>query len=241
MQLDKVGKCFSLGTERLDVLKDVSMHVKDAEFVSLLGPSGCGKSTVLNLISGLFSPDLGSISFSGSDRARVSYMPQKDLLLPWRTVIANACIPLEIEGMPKEKARQKAGALMGLFGLEGFEDCFPSQLSGGMRQRAAILRTFLQRGDILLLDEPFGKLDAMTRSHLQQWLLTIWGEFRQSVLFVTHDIDEAIFLSDRIYLMSERPGTIKAELKVELSRPRSVGMITSPEFVAIKKQIMAMT
>ncbi|ATW26771.1 ABC transporter ATP-binding protein [Candidatus Formimonas warabiya] len=236
--LEKVSKSFALDGKMIDVLLDFSLSVDDAEFVCLLGPSGCGKSTVLNLICGLLRADKGTVSFPGSGEKKVSFMPQKDLLLPWRTVIDNACIPLEIRGISKTAARQKAGELLDLFGLTGFENSYPSQLSGGMRQRVAVMRTFLHQGDILLLDEPFGKLDALTRAHLQIWLLSVWSEFRQSVIFVTHDIEEAIFLADRIYLMSERPGTVKAEINVDLPRPRTAEMITRPEFVARKKTIL---
>lgn len=236
--LEEVSKAFPLGAEDVEVLRNVSLEINNAEFISLLGPSGCGKSTILNLISESTSPDAGQVSFHGSGENKVSYMPQKDLLLPWRKVIDNVCIPLEIQGIKKQDARKKAGSMMGLFGLEGFEESYPAQLSGGMRQRAALLRTFLHQGDILLLDEPFGKLDALTRSNLQQWLLGVWEEFLQSVLFVTHDIDEAIFLSDRIYVMSGRPGTIKAEIKVDLPRPRNLKMLTTQSFMAQKNQIL---
>jgi len=237
VRLQDVDKSFILNGEWVQVLKKLSLQVEEGEFVSLLGPSGCGKSTVLNLISGLFPPDGGQVSFPEGGPRRVSYMPQKDLLLPWRTVLDNACIPLEIQGVSRQEARRQAGELTGLFGLAGFESSYPAQLSGGMRQRVAVLRTFLHRGDILLLDEPFGKLDALTRANLQQWLLTVWAEFRQSVIFVTHDIEEAIFLSDRIYLMSDRPGTVKAELQITLPRPRRAEMVTAPEFVAWKKDL----
>jgi len=237
VRVSEVSKSFILAGGSVEVLERISLHIDEGEFVSLLGPSGCGKSTVLNLISGLIAPDRGEIEFLAREK-KVSYMPQKDLLLPWRTVIENASIPLEIRGTAKRKAREEAAALMPLFGLKGFENCYPNQLSGGMRQRAAVLRTFLHRAEVLLLDEPFGKLDALTRRNLQQWLLTVWGEFRQSVLFVTHDIDEAIFLSDRIYVMSERPGTVKADLEVDLTRPREKETVTSAEFVTLKKKIL---
>jgi len=237
--LDRVNKSFFWEGSDVVVLQNCSLYVNDFEFVSLLGPSGCGKSTVLNLVSGLIKPDHGTVFFAPSLK-KVSFMPQDDLLLPWRTVIENACIPLEIAGVSKNKARERAGELMELFGLEGFENSYPSQLSGGMRQRVAVMRTFLHQGDIFLLDEPFGRLDALTRLKMQMWLMQVWQEFRQSVLFVTHDIEEAIFLSDRIYLMSERPGTVKEEVKVILPRPREEEMLTSPEFVAQKKHILSL-
>lgn len=237
--LDRVDKSFFWEGSYVDVLKSCSLYVDDFEFVSLLGPSGCGKSTVLNLVSGLLKPDQGTIFFAPSLK-KVSFMPQDDLLLPWRTVIENASIPLEIAGVAKKIAREKAGGLMELFGLKGFENSYPSQLSGGMRQRVAVMRTFLHHGDIFLLDEPFGRLDALTRLKMQMWLMQVWQEFRQSVLFVTHDIEEAIFLSDRIYLMSERPGTVKEEVVVKLPRPREEEILTSPEFVKEKKHILSL-
>lgn len=237
VSLENVGKSFLLGGEMVEVIKNLSLFAADGEFVSLLGPSGCGKSTVLNLISGLFPSDGGRISFPGGSKPRVSYMPQKDLLLPWRTVMENACIPLEIRGVSKSEGRKRAGELMEMFGLSGFENSYPGQLSGGMRQRAAVLRTFLHQGQILLLDEPFGKLDALTRTNLQLWLISVWEEFRQSVLFVTHDIEEAVFLSDRIYVMTDRPGTVKEELRIALPRPRTLDLLSTPEFVAVKKRI----
>jgi ABC-type nitrate/sulfonate/bicarbonate transport system ATPase subunit len=237
--LDGVDKSFFWEGADVEVLKNFSLYVNDFEFVSLLGPSGCGKSTVLKLISGLIQPDRGSITYSPHLK-KVSFMPQDDLLLPWRTVMENACIPLEIAGVSKKEAKHRAGKLLDLFGLAGFENSYPSQLSGGMRQRVAVMRTFLHQGDIFLLDEPFGRLDALTRLKMQMWLLKVWQEFRQSVLFVTHDIEEAIFLSDRIYLMTERPGTVKEEVYVNLPRPRGEEILTSPEFVAQKKLILSM-
>ena len=165
-------------------------------------------------------------------------MQQKDLLMPWRKVIDNMILPLELKGMNKQKSYETALEYLEEFGLSGFERAYPSQLSGGMRQRAALLRTYLINSPIMLLDEPFGALDAITRSEMQNWLLQIWQTKKKSVLFITHDVDEAIYLSDRIYVMSERPGTIIAEIKVDFDRPRNRELLTTQKYLDYKKQIM---
>ncbi|MEW4286324.1 ABC transporter ATP-binding protein [Priestia koreensis] len=228
--------------ETIQAVQDVDLHVKKGEFVSIIGPSGCGKSTILDMIAGLTTPDSGEIllgeeSVTGK-RGHVAYMPQKDVLFPWRTVIENVMVPLEVAGVNKKKARKEAAEFLPIFGLSEFEDRFPGELSGGMRQRASFLRTYLCKKDLLLLDEPFGKLDALTRLQMQQWLLEIWGQFKQSVLLITHDIDEAILLSDRIYVLSPRPGKIIAEVNVDLPRPRASKITTSADFTAIKSRIL---
>jgi ABC-type nitrate/sulfonate/bicarbonate transport system ATPase subunit len=168
----------------------------------------------------------------------VGYMPQRDLLLPWRRVLDNVVLAPELEGVPRAQARQEAAGLLPRFGLEGFERAYPRALSGGMRQRAALLRTVLTHRDTLLLDEPFGALDALTRSEMQEWLLSIWREFGKTVLFVTHDVEEAVFLSDRVYVMSRRPGTVKLELPIELPRPRVRRMVAEPAFVRAKQRLL---
>ncbi|HWP47826.1 MAG TPA: ABC transporter ATP-binding protein [Candidatus Limnocylindrales bacterium] len=236
-----MSKTFSPGP--VTALQKVNLYVREGEFVSLVGPSGCGKSTLFNIIAGLLQPDEeGEIYLDGErreDRRGFSaYMPQKDLLLPWRTILDNVILGLEIQGIKKSMARKEALALFPNFGLAGFEKNYPDSLSGGMRQRAALMRTILFKKDIMLLDEPFGALDAMTRSIMQQFLLKVWEEFRKTILFVTHDIEEAIFLSDRIYVMTARPGTIKAELSVPLPRPRDPHLVTSAPFVGIKRILM---
>jgi ABC-type nitrate/sulfonate/bicarbonate transport system ATPase subunit len=228
--------------EDLTALEDVSLSVAKGEFVSIIGPSGCGKSTLLEMIAGLSKPTNGEIYLDGQSiigkKGTVAYMPQKDVLFPWRTIIENVTVPLEIEGVKKARARQEALALFPIFGLEKFADHYPDMLSGGMRQRANFLRTFLFRKELMLLDEPFGKLDALTKMQMHKWLLTILEQLKQTVLLVTHDIEEAILLSDRIYVFSPRPGTIKGEVIVPLSRPRTQEMITSSEFIEIKKQLL---
>jgi ABC-type nitrate/sulfonate/bicarbonate transport system ATPase subunit len=215
-------------------LDDVSFDVMPGEFVTLIGPSGSGKSTLFNVIVGLLEPDEGEVCIDGdvcrARAGRVAYMPQRDLLLPWRSVIDNAIIPLELRGVSREKARARAREMLPLFGLEDFEKVYPAALSGGMRQRAALLRTVLTDREALLLDEPFGALDALTRRELEDWLLGIWHEFGRTVLFITHDVEEALYLADRVVVLSERPGRVVKRLVVDLPRPRRRGMIAEPRF-----------
>lgn len=204
------------------------------EFVTLIGPSGSGKSTLFNLIAGLLEPDEGEIWLDGQlPRKRTGnfgYMPQRDLLLPWRSVTDNVAIPLELNGADRGEARAQVEAMLGRFGLEEFGESYPSALSGGMRQRAALLRTILTQRDVLLLDEPFGALDALTRRELQDWLLELWQEYSKTLFFITHDVEEALYLGDRVMVLSSRPGHIVETLEVNLPRPRRARMIGQPEF-----------
>lgn len=236
-----VSKTFYSSGSILKAIKDISLSVNRGEFVSIVGPSGCGKSTLFNIISGLQLPDSGEIRINGENvtgkKGKVAYMPQKDLLFPWRTIIDNVVLGSEIQGIPVKQTRKEALSLMPLFGLQGFEHSYPSELSGGMRQRAALLRTFLCKKDIMLLDEPFGRLDEITKSKMQKWLLDVWERFQTSILFITHDIEEAVFLSDRVYVFSDRPAVVNAEIKVNLSRPRSQDVINHPEFLNIKRRL----
>jgi len=225
-------------------LADVTINVRRGEFISLLGTSGCGKSTVFNMVAGLITPTTGRILINGQDvtgqAGHVGYMLQKDLLLPWRTILKNVTLGAQLLGRDVKAAEKEARRLFRRFGLEGFEDAWPSNLSGGMRQRAAVMRTLLSGREILLLDEPFGALDAMTRADMQSWLLDIWQEFQSTVVFVTHDIDEAIYLSDRVVVMGRRPGTVQMEVEVDLPRPR-VGddIATAERRASIRHQIMS--
>lgn len=236
IELKHVTKSFHSETHTILAVDDISLAVNSGEFVTLIGPSGSGKSTLFNLIVGLLEPDSGSICIDGracnaAERTgAIGYMPQKDLLLPWRTVLDNAILPLEIHNVPKAEARTRARALLPLFGLQEFASAYPTALSGGMRQRAALLRTVLTDRSTILLDEPFGALDALTRRELQDWLLSLWHQFNQTILFVTHDVEEALYLSDRVIVLSPRPGRIKLMLDVTLPRPRKRAMIASPEF-----------
>ncbi|MGI6697268.1 MAG: ABC transporter ATP-binding protein [Clostridiales bacterium] len=228
--------------EDLRVLEDISLYADERELVSILGPSGCGKSTLFNIISGLIKPDAGKVLINGEDHTgkpgRVSYMHQKDLLFPWRTIMDNVIIPLVIRGEAIEKARAQADKYFSVFGLEGFQDRYPSQLSGGMRQRAALLRTYMFKSDIMLLDEPFGGLDAITRRKMQEWLLQVLEKLGSTILFITHDIDEAIFLSDRIYLFTERPASVRRVFTVDIDRPRGSKTFTSNRFNRLKESIL---
>ena len=239
LQVDVLSKAFCRGRDELRVLQRISLDAGEREFIAIIGPSGCGKTTFFNILAGLISPDEGNIFLDGHKvphlRGRMAYMQQKDLLLPWRNTLDNAILGLEIQGRHKRLARQQARELLEIFGLEGFEDRYPQELSGGMRQRVALMRTILCKKDILLLDEPFGALDAMTRGIMQRWLLKVWGKFGPSILLVTHDVDEALLLADRIYVMTSRPATIKGSLQMELGRPRRV---TEPEMVRRKAYLL---
>jgi ABC-type nitrate/sulfonate/bicarbonate transport system ATPase subunit len=245
LELVNVWKRFGEPPRQMVAVTNVNLKIAPGEFVTLIGPSGCGKSTLFNMIAGLLAPDSdGSLLFGGVPQqdgellGKVSFMPQRDLLFPWRTVLDNAILALEVEGMPRRAARQRAEALLPEFGLTGFGKYYPHQLSGGMRQRVALMRTFLFERDLLLLDEPFGALDALTRTRMQQWLLELWTRHRRTVLFITHDIDEAIYLGDRVLVMTARPGTVKCEERVDLPRPRAPAIVTAPDFVRIKRRLL---
>jgi len=245
LELVNVWKRFGNPAAPTVAVRQVDLRIPKGEFVTLLGPSGCGKSTLFNMIAGLLPPDDdGAILLNnipqpdGKLLGKVSFMPQRDLLFPWRTVLDNAIIALEVEGVSRRAARQRASAMFPEFGLKGFENHYPQQLSGGMRQRVALMRTFLFERDLLLLDEPFGALDALTRAKMQSWLLNIWEKRQRTVLFITHDIDEAIFLGDRVLVMTARPGTIKYEEVIDLPRPRDPGLVTTPTFMAIKRRLL---
>jgi ABC-type nitrate/sulfonate/bicarbonate transport system ATPase subunit len=224
-------------------LEDVSISLDEGEFVSILGPSGCGKSTLLALLAGLLEPSSGQILLDGESPVggllgRIGHMPQRDLLMEWRTTLQNATLGLELAGVGRGAARERALAEVGRFGLAGFEDRRPSELSGGMRQRAALLRTFLAGRDVLALDEPFGALDALTREAMREWLLDVWEADRKTILLVTHDVEEAVFLSDRVYVMSGRPGRIAAEVAVELPRPRRLELTETAAFGELKARLL---
>ncbi|NLI70346.1 MAG: ABC transporter ATP-binding protein [Firmicutes bacterium] len=242
LKLDNISSTYTFASEILPVLEEVSLRVNAGEFVSLLGPSGSGKSTLLKIAAGLLEPDHGQVFLKGKEitgrPAKVGYMPQQDLLFPWKTLLQNAAMPLLAEGKSKEEASARVCELLPVFGLEGFASYYPGQLSGGMKQRAALLRTVLMESNLMLLDEPFAALDALTRENLREWLLRILDRFRRAVLFVTHSIDEAIYLSDRIYMISDRPGKIILEITVEIPRPRSRKTITSSRFISYREQLM---
>ena len=225
--------------QSLAVINQLSLQAAPGEFITLIGPSGCGKSTLFNILAGLDQPDSGEIRLNGPIKGQFAYMPQRDALLPWRTILDNVVLGLELQGVASSIARQEALVQFEAFGLQGFEKSYPFQLSGGMRQRAALLRTVLTRRPILLLDEPFGALDALTRASLQQWLLALQTRLRRTVLFITHDVEEALLLSDRVYVLSQRPATVTLVQPVAWSRPRSLELVTTPEFVQLKAHLLA--
>lgn len=231
LKINNLSKIFP--ESNLQVIDNISLTVNRGEFVSIIGPSGCGKSTVLDCIAGLTSFD-GDISIAGG----AAYMFQDDVMFPWRSVLDNIVLPLEVAGMQKEKAHAEARQLLEVFGLEKFTSFYPHQLSGGMRERASLLRTYLSKKELMLLDEPFSKLDALTRQKMQQWFLQVLEKQKKTVLFVTHDIDEAIFLSDRILVCSQRPGKILSEIPVQLNKPRTLTVTTQKNFISIKKKVL---
>lgn len=242
IKISGVNKIFHNEGKDVVALLDTSMSVEEGRFVSIIGPSGCGKSTLFNIIAGLLMPTSGQVFADGRNivgkSGYVGYMLQKDMLLPWRTILNNIILGLEVRGVPRSQSVERALPLMEKYGLKGFDSHYPKELSGGMRQRAALLRTLLYDRDIMLLDEPFGALDAQTRLSMQTWLLEIWKDFRKTVLFVTHDIDEAIFLSDDIYVFSARPGRLKAKITVTIERPRSPEDMTTPQFMELKHHLL---
>ncbi|GEM29436.1 ABC transporter ATP-binding protein [Nocardia neocaledoniensis NBRC 108232] len=239
--VDDLRKAYPRGrrTPDLEVLGGVSFTVRPGEFVSVIGPSGCGKSTVFNMLAGLETPDSGTAEFRASaPAAHCAYMPQRDLLFPWRTILDNTILGLQVQGVPRAEARRRAGELFPVFGLAGFENARPAHLSGGMRQRAALLRTVVQDRELLLLDEPFGALDSLTRTEMQTWLQEVWQRYRWTVLMITHDIREAVYLSDRVLVLSARPAVVRHDLAIDLPRPRDLSIITSPEFAALEQELL---
>lgn len=239
LKVENVSKSFD-GEE---IIHEISLELKKGEIVSLLGVSGGGKTTLFNIIAGLSFPDKGSVFLNGEEitgkPGNVSYMLQKDLLLPYRTIVDNVALPLLIRGVKKSEARKRASAFFEEFGLAGTEQKYPSQLSGGMRQRAALLRTYLFSEKVALLDEPFSALDMLTKSSVHQWYLDIMEKIHLSTLFITHDIDEAILLSDRIYLLTGKPGQLTKEIVIAEPKPRKKDFHLSEEFLAYKKEIIA--
>lgn len=238
IHISKVNKVFSTGGREVVALEDINLEVSPGEFVCLLGPSGCGKSTLLNAIAGFSPPTAGSIIVDGRavqapgpDRGMVF---QEYALFPWMTVEKNIAFGLEIKKQPKARIKEKVSELLEMLKLQDFRDRYPKDLSGGMRQRVAIARVLALDSPILLMDEPFGALDSLTRRNLQDELLRIWMEFRKTVIFVTHSIEESIYLADRIVVMTYRPGTIKRDVSVTIPRPRDP---SSVEFNDLKKEL----
>jgi NitT/TauT family transport system ATP-binding protein len=244
IEVRDVGVMFESRGDAVIAVDNVSLVIEPGEFVSLIGPSGCGKSTLLNIVAGFVRPTSGTtlldgkaISGPGSDRGVVF---QQYSLFPWLTVRKNVEFGLKMQGVPASKRETSARTLLGLAGLLSFENHYPDQLSGGMKQRVGIVRALATSPQVLLMDEPFGALDAQTRVVMQEILTNIWQKFRLSVMFVTHDIDESIFLSDKVFVMTARPGRIKAVIPVGLPRPRTAEMTTSREFVDLTRRLRAL-
>jgi ABC-type nitrate/sulfonate/bicarbonate transport system ATPase subunit len=239
-----VARTYPARRAAVPALEAVDLEVGGHELVAVVGPSGCGKSTLLELVAGLQDPDAGDLEVAGRRDARArreacSYMPQRDLLLPWRDALGNAALALECQGIRSREARRRAGPLFERFGLAEFERSYPSALSGGMRQRVAFLRTLLPGRPVLLLDEPFAALDSITRGAMQEWLAGALAMEPRTALLVTHDVEEALFLGDRVVVLSPRPGRVVAELEVPFSRPRERReTVTRPEFTALKERAM---
>ena len=239
ISLRRLSKAFG----DLDVLGVMDLDVGRGEFVSILGPSGCGKSTLLSILSGIEEATTGEITIHGAPLNQsgqpFAWMPQNDALLPWRTVVDNVGLGYQVAGrLSKRAARDQARLLLPAFGLEEFSRALPYQLSGGMRQRVALARTIAQGRDMLLLDEPFGALDAITRTELQLWLEQIWGVDRPTVILITHDVREAVLLSDRIYVFSDRPAQIAAEFEVPLERPRTIEMLAGAQATQLELDLL---
>ena len=239
-----ISKTFHNGRQALETLASIDLTVEAGEFVTVIGPSGCGKSTLFNIVAGIETPDSGTIAIDGvseSERAgKTGYMPQKPLLLPWKTVEENVMLGLDVRHVPRKQALAEARELLKRFGLLEFAQHYPATLSGGMSQRVALLRTVLFNRSFLLLDEPFGALDALTRLSCQMWLLDVWQEFHASVVFITHDVREAILLSNRIYVLSARPARVLRVVEARLSYPRQPQQLASPEAAQLEAELISL-
>ncbi len=243
IELEGVSKSFNGREGKLEVLDGISLSVQQGDFVSILGPSGCGKSTLFSLLTGIEPADSGTLLADSeplaAGRQPFAWMPQDDVLFPWRTVLGNVALGAEVAaGCSRSEARARALELLPTFGLEEFADSRPFQLSGGMRQRAALARTVAQGHDVLLLDEPFGALDALTRTDLQLWLEQIWERERWTVVLITHDVREAVLLSDRVYVLVPRPATVRLELEIPLPRPRTLETLADPQVAALEHELL---
>ncbi len=243
LEVTQIAKSF----DEKQILADISLQLEQGELVCILGTSGVGKTTLFHIIAGLYQPDEGNVLLNGEDitgtPGQISYMLQKDMLLPYKTVLDNVALPLLIrrEGTfagRKKRAREKAASYFEEFGIAGYEKKYPAQMSGGMRQRAALLRTYLFSGKVALLDEPFSALDTITKSAMHEWYLNVMSKIQLSTLFITHDIDEAILLSDRIYILTGSPGRVTGELKIDVARPRGQEFLLSEQFMEYKREIL---
>ena len=226
----------------LHVLEGLSFTVEEGQFTSIVGPSGCGKSSTFAALTGEIPLESGNVSVAGrpvvEHGREFAWMPQSGALLPWRSALDNATLGLELSGTPRAQARERALPFLEGFGLEGFEDSWPSELSGGMAQRVALLRTVLMDRPVLLLDEPFGALDALTRRAMQDWLERLWEKHRWTVVLITHDVREAVFLSDRVFVYSDRPAAVAATVEIDIPRPRRLELIQTPQFARMESEIL---
>ena len=244
--IEVAGVCkeFAKNERRIVALQDIDMSVAEREFVALLGPSGCGKSTLLNMVAGFDHPTQGRVAVAGQPVREPSpergVVFQEPALFPWLTVMQNVVFGPKTRGERAEAYRPRAAQILEKMGLKGFEDSYPAELSGGMRQRVGIARVLMLESRVMLMDEPFGALDAQTRSLMQELLLSVWERHHQTVLFVTHDIEEALLLADRVCVMTARPGRIKKSIDVKLARPRAIEITASPEFNALRLEVLAL-
>lgn len=241
LRIANLSKSFVARGRRVDVLADLSLDLEAGSFVTVVGPSGCGKSTLMHIIAGVENATHGSVLWAQRGTRPVpedfGYMFQKDLLLPWLKVVDNVGLGLRVGGASKDGARQQALAILERYGLAEFADAYPFQLSGGMRQRAALMRTLLMGRGVILLDEPFGGLDALTKLSMQQWLISLWERDRHTVLFITHDVQEAVFLSDRVIAFSPRPAQVVMDLEIDIPRPRTEATFSDAAFIDHARQI----
>lgn len=241
LEVRHISKTFRERRKEVPVLRDISLTVPAGEFVSIIGPSGCGKSTLFHIIGGLTAPDQGDVYLQGNkvtgERGHISYVPQQSALFPWRSIEDNVVLAQEIAGTKGRNWRPELRRWLEKAGLCGFEKAYPHMLSGGMQQRASFLRGLLAPQEVMCLDEPFSALDALTRSDMQRWLLEMWEENKRSVLLITHSIDEALMLSDTVYLFSNRPAGVLHRIKVPFPRPRREEMAEDPRFIELKREI----
>lgn len=244
LELRGIHQTFPGKKQRVSVLADISLYVKEGEFVSLIGPSGSGKSTLFHIIGGLVKPSSGEVWLDGvnvtGSKGLISYMPQQPALFPWRSIESNVALAQEVAGETRTDALAKAREWLLKVGLGGYEQELPHVLSGGMQQRVSFLRALLSPQELMCLDEPFGSLDALTRQDMQAWLLNIWEQNKRSILFVTHSIEEALFLSDRIYVLSNKPAKIIEELVIPFTRPRQESVMLEPKFQELRQFIQGL-
>ena len=244
IEIKGVMKEFAKGERRVLALEDISLKVAEREFVAILGPSGCGKSTLLNMVAGFDRPTRGSVRVDGEEiiepSPRRGVVFQEPALFPWFSVMENVLFGPKTQGQPAADYRRRASQILEQVGLRGFEASYPAELSGGMRQRVGIARVLIMQPQVLLMDEPFGSLDAQTRMLMQELLLQVWERHHQTVLFITHDIEEALLLADRVCVMTARPGRIKKSIDVRIPRPRAIEVTTSPEFNALRREVLAL-